>query len=324
MVEEGINRRYLHYLTTIASPVPRPRNHPTTTTPPPLTRKEEGRPVARLSPSFATTIEQCPLRARWLRTDKAERATPDADTGLRAGRATHTALEQFYNRVRAARYEGPLHTPTWLTTARRCVEAAVAKEGPFDDETITNIRLQMLDYLLDQHEYNHIDLLGTEQFIQISLRQGTNVVGFIDRLERRGPDTLAVIDYKGGYRRWHPDLIRSELQTQTYTWVASTNHPWAERIVVEIAMLGHRDTASALWTKRDIPRLAESLRTRYLAADDAFTNGPWLPNPDDWCDRCEFKANCPAFGGTPQVGTWDPDLGRKRTDDDATPSLFNL
>ena len=262
----------------------------------------------RLSPTFVITVEQCTLRARWLRIDKAHKDTPDADEGLRSGRAVHQALEKIYTDVVNERHVGPLHSPAWLGRARHHIDQAVADNGPFNDQRISDMRMQVLDYLLDQHQVAGGDILGVEQFLQMGLRPGTNVVGFVDRIDRRDSATLGVVDYKGGWRRWHPDIVRSELQTQTYALVAFKRHPWARKVLVEIAMLGHRETASAVWTDQDMPTLEAQLRERYLAADDLMKDGPWEARRGDHCDRCEFKPWCPEWGGTPQPGTWNPEL----------------
>lgn len=263
----------------------------------------------RLSTSIVNVIEQCNLRARWRRIDKAQSAPSELDEAARAGKAVHQALEVVYRLAQADNYVGPLHTPEWLGRAREAIDTAITEHGPFEDEErISDMRLMVLDYLLDQDEVVGANVLGIEQFVQLGLRKGTNVVGFLDRLDRRDGDEIAVIDYKTSWRRYDTDQLRAELQPQTYAVLVAKRHTWATRITFEMAELRHRTSASVMWTSADLPRLEQQVRERYIAADKKLQQGPWEPNRDVWCNRCEFKAWCPAWDGTPQPGTWNPEI----------------
>lgn len=277
----------------------------------------------RLSPSLAITIENCTLRARWQRIDKAEPATPEADIGLRYGKTIHRALELIYTDVRStfSIHPQPLHTPTMLNRAAKLLDNALEEHGPLPDNLHVKARGEILDYLLDQHAVTRDQVLATEGFINWPLRPGTNVVGYIDRIDRRGNSVVA-IDYKSGRKRWTSDSIRAELQMPTYVIAVAKRYPWAEQIVAEIAMTGHRETASAMWPRNDIPALEQALTTRYLAADNLLTEGPWTPTVGDWCGSCPFKTWCPAHGGTPQPGTWNPQLEQPQPETD-DPTLLD-
>ena len=269
----------------------------------------------RFSPTFLKTVEQCRLRARWKKIDHAPQEESEASFPLRFGKATHQALETVYKHLVDTGYVGPFDDDI-ANIAHEAVNKATEENGPFPHNSIENIRWQVIDYLENQEKLNAKDVLGTEQFLNWSLEQGTNVVGYIDRVDRRRPNGVAVIDYKGGKRAWNTDIIRSDVQMQTYAVASAARYPWAERIYTEIHMVTQRKTATALWTKDDLEFVEQELKQRYLDANQQMLDGPWDATPGPHCSTCDFKRLCPAYDGTPAAGTWNPVLGSLQPEQD--------
>lgn len=262
----------------------------------------------RLSPTFARTIEECNLRARWLRLDGAPREVPPADEPLRYGTAAHAALETLVTAVTAAGGVAELTAPDWRERTDTAVATAVAEHGPFSDERRERLRDIVTDHAAALGTLDARDVLGVEVPLRWRAGDDTPVIGFADRLDRVDATTLRVVDYKTGTRAFPSSELEASLQFRTYAVAAATRHRWVEAVEVEVAQLDRRERTRTRWSATELGRIADELGERYRAADRRIAEGPWEPSEGGWCRICEFVALCPAKGGTPAPGTWDPRL----------------
>jgi len=274
----------------------------------------------RLSPSFARTVEECTLRARWLRIDEAPRAVPEIDEPLRYGSAAHTALERVFLAVVAEDAPCDLTSDDWRTRTDEAIAAAIVEHGPFSPTREEELRRIVHEHAATLGTVAGRDVLGTELFLRWKAGEDTPVVGFADRVDRLPGDRVRVVDYKTGRGAFPPETLSASLQFRTYAVAAASRFPWAEEIEVEVAQLDRREVTRTSWTREDLDTVAVELAERYVAADARVTEGPWEPTVGRWCGICEFVALCPAKGGTPAPGTWDPTA---RAIVGADPSLFD-
>ncbi|MEY3020500.1 MAG: hypothetical protein RLZZ272_1484 [Actinomycetota bacterium] len=275
----------------------------------------------RLSPTFVRTIEECNLRARWSRIDAAPREVPPADAALRYGTAAHAALETLVTAVVAAGAVADLTEDLWRQRTAAAVSEAVDEHGPFPKDVVERLHRIVSDHAEDLATLDARDVLGVE--VPLRWRAGTDtpVIGFADRVDRIDASTVRVTDYKTGRRAFTADDVQASLQLQTYAVAAASRHRWAEAVEVEVAQLDRRERERARWSAEELARIAEELAERYLAADRRITEGPWEATEGDWCRICEFATLCPAKGGEPAPGTWDPRIPGIR---DAHPRLPGL
>jgi hypothetical protein len=264
--------------------------------------------VVRLSPSFARTIEECNLRARWLRIDQAPREVPPADEPLRYGTAAHAALETVIAEAAEAVGTVDLTTDDWRERAGRALDAAIAEHGPFSPERTRALREIVTDHLALIGSVGARDVLGVEVPLRWRAGEDTPVIGFADRIDRIDGRTVRVVDYKTGRRRFSDEDLAASLQFRTYAVAAAARHRWVEAVEVEVAQLDRRERTRTRFDAEALATIAEELALRYRAADARLADGPWEATEGDWCRICEFVANCPAKGGDPVPGTWDPRL----------------
>lgn len=262
----------------------------------------------RLSPTFARTIEECNLRARWLRVDAAPREVPPADEALRFGTAAHAALETLVTAVASSGTVAELTEPVWRERTLAAVSDAVSEHGPFSDERAERLRRIVTEHAEDLGTLDARDVLGVEVPLRWRAGDDTPVIGFADRLDRLDAATVRIVDYKTGQRAFPPEDIAASLQFRTYAVAVASRHRWAESVEMEVAQLDRRERTRTRWSSEELSGIAEELADRYRAADRRITEGPWDATEGRWCGICEFVARCPAKGGEPAAGTWDPRL----------------
>lgn len=262
----------------------------------------------RLSPSFARTVEECTLRARWLRIDAAPRDVPPADEPLRYGTAAHAALEALVAAVVEHGGTVDLTVADWRERADGAVTAAIAEHGPFTHERATRLRAIVREHAGALGTMSAGDVLGVEVPLRWRAGADTPVIGFADRIDRVDATTLRVVDYKTGARAHPAEELAASLQFRTYAVAAAERFRWVESVEVEVAQLDRRERTRVRFDADALATIADELRERYRAADRRIAEGPWEPSEGSWCRVCEFVRHCPAKGGEPAPLTWDPRL----------------
>lgn len=268
----------------------------------------------RLSKSLIRAHTQCPLKRRWLSGMSKEDREAEGDTdGNRYGRAQHGALEDLFGWAKQTGHEGVLYAGKALEIVETAIDRRCADEGVTDHDAQERMHDAILDYLLDLGEFAGDRVIGVEHFLQYKSPQGHTIVGIADRIDRLPGGIVEIIDYKGGGPDPDgpvpsPDDVRNELDCRLYVAAAVKQFAWANAFRFTFAWLGSRMSASATIRADESKFLALSVGMELDQIAVGIENGPWLPETGGHCQRCIFKPQCPAWGGEPPDGWYDPRL----------------
>lgn len=127
---------------------------------------------------------------------------------------------------------------------------------------------------------------------------GKKVVGYIDRMIRKGGDNFFIIDYKTTRRgRWRKDenSIRYDLQLRTYARIIQKefNVP-AENIRTALYYLEGGNLIGAKFTDQSLESAEEELLECYDDIKNTEPESVW-GRTGDHCKRCDYRSMCPFF-----------------------------
>ncbi len=241
--------------------------------------------VGGLSASTIEMYEKCPLRFKLERDWNLPRDVPAA---LHYGAALHRVLRTFYDAVRYGRQIG-------------------------DDDLIEMFRADLAAAgIADRYQYDLYLRQGTEQlrqFFEIArsglppevldtecrfdLQVGpARLTGRVDRMDRTGPDTVAIVDYKTGKPQSQEDADES-LQLSLYALAA--RDAWGKH--ASQLILHNLETNTAVVTTRTGAELEEA-KLRVLEAAEGIAEGKFAPKVGYQCRFCPYRNLCPATENT--------------------------
>jgi putative RecB family exonuclease len=280
--------------------------------PPPPT-PGDGTPQATLRLSFSRvdTYVTCPLKYRFSYLDRLP-AAPSPH--LSWGSAVHAALEAWWDQklpqpppveiLLQALYDG------WDDTGF---------EGMPREDKLRWYRWAQ-DVLRRHHERHaaaYLPAVACEEWFELDLGDGVEVVGSIDHVARTPAGGIGVVDWKTNRKaKTRKDVIAS-LQLAIY--VLAAVELWGQEpewVALEFVVPGVRVTVP----RRDIDTDAALRRIRQVAA--RIRDGSYEPRPSALCAWCEHRAACPAFAGEgpdlPGLAVQELEkLRRRRERDDA-------
>lgn len=255
---------------------------------------------AALSPSRAGDFIQCPLLYRFRTIDRLPQAPSPAAV---RGTVVHAVLERLFDLPAAERTVEAARSmlgPQWQRLLADDPELATM--FPADDGTALAQWLASADALVERwftlEDPCRLEPAARELYVETTLDDGLVLRGYIDRLDVARTGELRVVDYKTGRAPSEAFEAKAMFQMRFYALVL-----WRTRGIVprtlQLVYLGdgqilsfHPDEGELLATERKV-------RALWKAIEHAATTGDWRPSPGRLCDWCDFKALCPAFGGTP-------------------------
>ena len=260
-------------------------------------------PPLRLSFSRVDTYQTCPLKFRFAYVD----GLPTAPSPqLSWGSSIHGALETWW----VQKLPEPPPVEVLLQ----------ALYDHWDDEGFAGMaRDEKLRWyrhaqeVLRRHHARHVatytPAMATEQWFELDLGDGVEVVGAIDHVTPTGSGGFGVVDWKTNRRAKTRQQVAGSLQLAVYTLAAA--HLWGRQpdwVALEFVVPGVRvtvdradiDTDGAL---ADIRAVAARVRAQAFG-----------PSPSRLCPWCDWRGLCPAFEGEgPDVaGTAVVELQRLR------------
>jgi DNA helicase-2/ATP-dependent DNA helicase PcrA len=234
-----------------------------------------------LSASSIEMYEKCPLRFKLEREWNLPRDVPAA---LHYGAAMHRVLHTFYD---AQRY----------------------KRGIADDELVEQFRADLAAAgIADRYQYELYLRQGTEQLRQFfevarsasppevigtecrfELQVGpAKLTGRVDRMDRTGTDTVAIVDYKTGKPQLQEDADES-LQLSLYALAA--RDAWGKH-AGQLILHNLENNTPVVTTRTDAE--LEEAKLRVLKAADGIAQGKFAPKFGYQCRLCPYRNLCPA------------------------------
>jgi putative RecB family exonuclease len=289
--------------------------------------------VGSLSPSRASDFKTCPLLYRFRCIDHIpERPTVDK---LR-GSVVHAVLDRLFDlpaQQRTYPAAAALLEPEW----RRLVEAepelaqlfaaaeraeAAGASGPTGSavaaeptepagptaladgdsgvalaEWLASARSLLAGYFALE-DPRRLEPAAREELVEVALDGGVLLRGYVDRLDVAPTGEIRVVDYKTGGIPREAYEVRALFQLKFYALVL-----WRTRGTVprqlRLMYLGDRDTLTYVPDADELARFERTLLAIWRAIQRATLTGDFRPSPGRLCDWCDYRALCPAHGGTP-------------------------
>ncbi len=246
------------------------------------------RPPRRLSPSGASTFEQCPRRWRFRYVDRLpDPPGPEALVGTFA----HLVLERLMQQPPSRRTKDD---------ARRIARALWPevsgcddfRDLELDDEQAHEFRWRAwraIEGLWDIEDPSGVDVRSTEQQVSVTL-DGVPFRGVVDRVESE-PDGLVISDYKSGRAptaRYAPGRLQ-----QVLLYAAAIAAETGEQPVrAQLLYLGQKIVSTEV-THDELEGAVEQLSSTWHAIADACHTDDFSPNPGPLCDYCPYAELCP-------------------------------
>ena len=237
--------------------------------------------VTGLSASAIEIYEECPLRFKLEREWNLPR---DVSASLHYGAAMHSVLRTFYD---AQRYQREIGDDELLEQFR----SGLASAGIADRYQYELYLRQGMEQLRQFFECARgappPQVVETE--LKFELQVGSaKLTGRVDRIDRTGPDTVAIVDYKTGKPRSQEDADES-LQLSLYALAARDAFgKHADRLIFH-----NLENNMAVCTTRTEGEL-ETAKLRVQKAAEGIARGEFAPNPKYHCAFCPYRNLCPA------------------------------
>lgn len=264
----------------------------TSTAPPAPTRR---RPA--LSPSRAGDFKQCPLKYRLRAVDHI--AEPPSRAAVR-GTVVHAALEALYGLPAADRVPNSataLVDPAWDRLVEDSPELAELITADERSDFLDEARALITDYYLLE-DPTRFEPESCELRVETELDDGVLLRGFVDRIDVAPTGQVRVVDYKTGRV---PSALRESkalFQMKFYALVILRTRgivPTQLRLIY----LANGTILTYEPDEGELRRFERTLSAIWKAILAAGETGDFRPNPGKLCNWCDYKALCPAFGGTP-------------------------
>ncbi len=237
--------------------------------------------VTGLSASAIEIYEECPLRFKLEREWNLPRDVP---ASLHYGAAMHNVLHTFYD---AQRYEREVSDDELLEQFRSELAAAGIADRYQYELYLRQGREQLQQFFGVARGAPRPEVLETERKFEL-LVGSAKLTGRVDRIDRTGADTVAIVDYKTGKPRSQEDADES-LQLSLYALAARDAFgKRADRLIFH-----NLENNVAVCTTRSDGEL-EAAKLRVREAAEGIARGEFPANPKYHCAFCPYRNLCPA------------------------------
>ncbi len=237
--------------------------------------------VTGLSASAIEIYEECPLRFKLEREWNLPR---DVSASLHYGAAMHGVLRTFYD---AQRYQREIGDDDLLEQFRSALASAGIADR-YQYELYLRQGTEQLRQFFDGARNAPLpEVLETERRFELQVGSA-KLAGRVDRIDRTGADSVAIVDYKTGKPKSQEDADES-LQLSLYALAAREAFgKRADRLIFH-----NLENNTAVCTTRNDGELeAAKLRVRKVA--EGIAQGEFPPNPQYHCAFCPYRNLCPA------------------------------
>jgi len=234
-----------------------------------------------LSASAIVIYEECPLRFKLEREWNLPR---DVSASLHYGAAMHNVLHTFYA---AVRYQREVSDDDLLEQFRSYLASAgIADRYQYELYLRQGIE-QLRQFLEVARSLPAPDVLETEHRFELQVGSA-KLAGRVDRMDRTGPDTVAIVDYKTGKPQSQEDADKS-LQLTLYALAA--RDAWGKR--AENLIFHNLENNTPVFTTRNDAELDEA-KLRVEKAAQGIAEGKFGAKPGFHCAFCPYRNLCPA------------------------------
>ncbi|HRW17229.1 MAG TPA: PD-(D/E)XK nuclease family protein [Dermatophilaceae bacterium] len=252
--------------------------------------------VAALSPSRASDFKQCPMLYRFRVVDRL--AAPASPAAAR-GTLVHSVLERLFDLPAAERTPeaaATLVAPAWAALVEEEPGYAALLADRAESDWFAEAR-RLVERWFTLEDPTRLEPQARELYVEAEL-DGLVLRGYVDRLDVRDDGALRIVDYKTG--RSPSELFEraSLFQMRFYALVLWRMHGVVPRML-QLVYLGNGELVCYEPDEADLLATERSLRALWEAISLAARTGDWRPRVSRLCDGCDFKALCPAWGGTP-------------------------
>jgi DNA helicase II / ATP-dependent DNA helicase PcrA len=234
-----------------------------------------------LSASSIETYEECPLRFKLEREWNLPR---EVSASLHYGAAMHGVLRTFYD---AQRYQREVSDEDLFEQFRSALASAGIADRYQYELYLRQGREQLREFFEAARRADPPDVMETEHKFQLQL--GTaRLTGRVDRMDRTGPDSVAIVDYKTGKPKSQEDADES-LQLSLYALAArETLGKYADRLVFH-----NIENNTPVCTTRTEAELEEA-KLRVFDVAKGIAEGKFFAKPGYHCAFCPYRNLCPA------------------------------
>jgi DNA helicase-2/ATP-dependent DNA helicase PcrA len=237
--------------------------------------------VTGLSASAIEIYEECPLRFKLEREWNLPR---DVSASLHYGAAMHGVLRTFYD---AQRYQREIGDDDLLEQFRSALASAGIADR-YQYELYLRQGMEQLRQFFDGARNAPLpEVLETERRFELQVGSA-KLAGRVDRIDRTGAETVAIVDYKTGKPKSQEDADES-LQLSLYALAAREAFgKRADRLI----FYNLENNTAVCTTRNDGELEAAKLRVRKVA--EGIAQGEFSPNPQYHCAFCPYRNLCPA------------------------------
>ena len=232
-----------------------------------------------LSASAIQRYEICPLQ---FKLEREWRIPAEVSAALQYGAAMHRVLLSYYMSRRQNR---PLQESALLELFRADLASAGLSDA-YQHELYEQKGITELREFFSSAQSTPAEVLHTEE--QFNIRVGsTELVGRIDRIDRRQDGSIAVVDYKTGRPKSQEDADES-LQLSLYALAAREKWGYcAERLVFH----NLEGNTTVTTTRSDAEIQQARLRVEEIA--QKIADGEFEPKVGNHCAFCAYRRLCP-------------------------------
>jgi putative RecB family exonuclease len=251
------------------------------------------------SPSSLSCFENCPKQYHFRYVEPLEVDQEGIEAFV--GKRVHEVLERLY------RFVGEGLVPSRQKVVWRYQQNF---EAQFDPTRVRIVRegtevgwyrsvgaRGLENYYQRHYPFDADRTLGLEKPIRFELDgQGRYALrGIIDRLVRAKDGALEIHDFKTGRRVPRQEELDRDRQLGLYE--LGVRDQLGEE--GEVRLVWHYVVPDQVRTSTRTPEQRDALRDATTRSIDRIrSEKEWAPRPSALCDWCEYRAYCPAFGGT--------------------------
>jgi len=237
--------------------------------------------VTGLSASAIVIYEECPLRFKLEREWNLPR---DVSASLHYGAAMHNVLHTFYA---AQRYQREISDDDLLEQFRAYLASAGIADRYQYELYLRQGLEQLRQYLEVARGLPPPEVLETERRFELQVGSA-KLSGRIDRMDRTGPDSVAIVDYKTGKPQSQEDADKS-LQLSLYALAA--RDAWGKH--ADHLIFHNLENNTPVFTTRSDVEL-EAAQLRVEKAAEGIAEGKFSAKPGFHCAFCPYRNLCPA------------------------------
>ena len=235
-----------------------------------------------LSASAIEAYNKCPLK---FKIQRDWRLPEEPAAAMQFGSVMHGVLRNYYEAQRSGR---PQSEDDVLQVFRTLLEQA--KIADPDQRVLYEEQgaRQLREFVALRRAEPPVDVLATEKSFRIEIG-GAVVTGRMDRIDRLGGTSAAIVDYKTGAPKDQDDADES-LQLSIYAMAAER----ALKLAPERLLLYNLENNQAVETRRTREQLLEAEEAVHEVAG-GIARGEFPAKPNlRVCKRCSYRELCPA------------------------------